>query len=268
VSAGPPAFYRDPALYDLIHAEGTDDEVWLLDRVAQKHGNGGKTAIEPACGSGRYLAGLLRRGWTVMGYDLSTEMVRYTRARLSRWGDKATIARGDMVSFRPKERCDLAFNLLSTFRHLLTDRAALRHLRVTAEALNPGGIFVLGLDLAVYGQDMPDEEVWKSRSGVKHVMMTIPATARGRREKIINFVMSDGKVLESAYDLRSYDAAEMSALLARSPFRLEACYGYDGRPAELGGPERALWLVLKVRQPLASADRRSSRARTRREKAR
>lgn len=268
MSAALPKFYRDPVLYDLIHAEGTDDEVWLLDRLAQMHGNGGKTALEPACGSGRYLAGLLRRGWTVTGYDISTEMVKFARARLSRWGRKVTLMRGDMISFKPEQRYDLAFNLLSTFRHLLTDREALSHLRVTAGALNPGGIFILGLDLAAYGQELPDEEVWRVRRGVKHVMMTIPAERGRRREKIINFVESGGKLLESAYDLRSYDAGEMTALLARSPFRLEACYGYDGRPAQLGGSARALWLVLKARQPLASALRRSSRARTRREKAR
>lgn len=244
-----PKLYGDPALYDLIHAVGTDDEVWLLDLLAKKHGNGGKTALEPACGSGRYLAGLLRRGWRVTGYDLSAEMVRFARARLSRWGKKATVVRGEMASFRPQGRFDLAFNLLSTFRHLLTDREASRHLRATAEALNPGGVFVLGLDLAAYGEEQPEEEVWTARSGVKHVMMTLPATARGRREKIINFVERGGEVVESAYDLRSYDAAELSALLVRSPLRVEACYGYDGRPAELGGPERALWLVLKERQP-------------------
>lgn len=262
------ALYRDPDLYEQIHAEGTDDEVWLLDRLASLHGNGGKTALEPACGSGRYLAGLLRRGWTVRGYDLSTEMVRYARARLSRWGKRASVMRGDMTSFRPEARCDLAFNLLSTFRHLLTDRDAMAHLRVTAEALAPGGMFVLGLDLAVYGEDHPDEEAWTSRTGVKHVMMTIPAEPRRRRERIINFISKGGKVLECSYDLRSYDAAQLKALLARSPFRLEACYGYDGRPAVLGGPMRALWLVLKARQRRASAARRSSRARTRREKAR
>ncbi|HAZ07141.1 MAG TPA: hypothetical protein DCZ01_01155 [Elusimicrobia bacterium] len=266
-----PALYRDAALYGLVHDEGADDEVWLLDLLARKHGNGGKTALEPACGTGRYLAGLLRRGWRVMGYDLSREMVEFARRRLSRWGKRAAVARGDMASFRPKERYDLAFNLLSTFRHLMTDREALRHLRVTAEALNPGGVFVLGLDLAAYGEEVADEEVWTARSGgrtAKHVMMTIPAEPRRRREKIINFVESGGKMLESAYDLRSYDAAELSALLARSPFRVAACYGYDGRPAELGAQERALWLVLKARQPLAAAQRRASRARTRREKAR
>ncbi len=247
-----PEFYGDPALYDLIHADGTGDEVWLLDCVAARHGNGGKTALEPACGTGRYLPGLLRRGWTVAGYDLSPKMVAYARKRLAKWGKRAEISRGDMISFRPKRTYDLAFNLLSTFRHLMTEREALAHLRVTYDALNPGGLFVLGLDLAAYGRDEPDEETWTARRGgrsITHVMMTLPPDARKRRERVINFVAVPSargeKVLESAYDLRSYDSGELADLVLKTKFSLPVCYAYDGRPASLCGEERALWLVLK-----------------------
>lgn len=242
-----PAFYSDPALYEIVHADDTADEVWMLDRVAREHGGGGLSALEPACGTGRYLAGLRRHGWSVAGYDLSSKMVAYARRRLP----GADVRRGDMVSFKPGRRYDLVFNLLSTFRHLMTDRDALAHLRVSAAALNPGGVFVLGLDLASYGEDVPDEETWTARRGGRtwrHVMMTLPPDRRRRRERIINFVTRpDGRVLESAYDLRSYDAGELEALLAKSPLTIAAVYDYGGRAARLGGPERALWLVLKPR---------------------
>jgi SAM-dependent methyltransferase len=244
-----PKFYSDPALYDLIHADGTGDEVWLLDSIAELHGNGGKKALEPACGTGRYLPSLLRRGWSATGYDLSPKMVAYAKARLARWGKRANVVRGDMVSFKPKEKFDLAFNLLSTFRHLMTDAEAVAHLRLTEEALNPGGLFILGLDLAAYGEDQPDEEVWVARRGGKtyrHVMMTLPPSRRARRERVMNFVtLPNGKVLESAYDLRSYDAQQLAGLILRTKFTLPTCYGYDGRPASLCGDDRALWLVLK-----------------------
>ena len=244
-----PKFYSDPTLYDLIHADGTGDEVWLLDCIAAQHGNGGKTALEPACGTGRYMAGLLRRGWSVAGYDLSPKMVAYARARLAKWGKRARVERGDMATFRPKAKYDLVFNLLSTFRHLMTEAEAVAHLRNMEEALNPGGLFVLGLDLAAYGQDEPDEEVWTARRSGKvyrHVMMTLPPDRRKRRERVMNFVtLPNGKVLESSYDLRSYDAQQLAALVLRTEFSLPTCYGYDGRPASLCGDERALWLVLK-----------------------
>ena len=247
-----PKLYDDPALYDLIHADGTGDEVWLLDSLADRHGNGGKRALEPACGTGRYLPGLIRHGWMVYGYDISPKMVEYAKKRLSKWGHKASIVRGDMISFKPKEKFDLAFNTLSTFRHLLSEREALAHLRLTYDALNPGGIYILGLDLALYGEDLPDEEVWTARRGgktIKHVMMTLPPEPRKRRERIINFVTyptpRGEKVLESTYDLRSYDSGELANLILKTKFALPACYGYDGRPASLCGTDRALFLVLK-----------------------
>lgn len=257
-----PSFYADPALYDLIHADGTDDEVWFLDRIAKLHGNGGKTALEPACGTGRYLAGLARRGWTAHGYDLSPKMVAFAQARLAK-RPRVTVARGDMTTYKPKGTFDLAFNLLSTFRHLLDDRAALAHLRATYDALNPGGLYVLGLDLAAYGLDQPDEETWTTTRGGRrytHVMMTLPPEPKKRRERIMNFVTVPGprgqKVLESFYDLRSYDADELATLLLRTKFALAACYGYDGKPASLCGEERALWVVLKRPAEPVSARRR------------
>jgi SAM-dependent methyltransferase len=249
-----PSIYADPALYDLIHAEGTDDEVWLLTHLAEQHGCGIKTALEPACGTGRYLAGLLRRGWTVEGYDLSARMLAFTRKRLAGWRRRARIARGDMRSYRPGRRFGLVFNVLSTFRHLMSEREALAHLKLTAETLEPNGIFVLGLDMSIYGQDEPDEEVWECRQGgrrAKHVIMSIPAEPETRRERIINFVaVPKGNkeiVLESSYDLRSYSAGELETLIGKSPLKIEAVYGYDGKDAVLHGHERALWLVLKKR---------------------
>ena len=249
-----PSIYADPALYDLVHAEGTDDEVWLLTRLAELHGCGIKTALEPACGTGRYLAGLLRRGWTVEGYDTASGMLAFARKRLAGWGKRAKVVRGEMSSFRPSRKFGLIVNVLSTFRHLMTEREALSHLRLMAGALEPGGIFVLGLDLSAYGEDVPDEEVWECRQGgrrAKHVVMSLPPEPGTRRERIINFVTArqGGKetVLESSYDLRSYSAAEIAALIDKSPLRVAAVYGYDGKPAALGGPERALWLVLKAR---------------------
>ena len=250
-----PSIYADPALYDLVHAEGTDDEVWLLTHLAEVHGCGVKTALEPACGTGRYLAGLLRRGWKVEGYDLAPGMLAFTRKRLAGWGKRVRLARGEMTSYRPKGRFGLILNVLSTFRHLMTEKDALAHLKLMAGALEPGGIFILGLDLSIYGQDEPDEEVWECRQGgrtAKHVVMSIPAEPGTRRERIINFVTTPkGKketVLESSYDLRSYSASELASLIEKSPLRVEAVYGYDGKPAVLDGPERALWLVLKAKR--------------------
>lgn len=248
VSGRLPSIYQDPALYDLVHHDGTDDEVWFLTEIAKEHGCGIKTALEPACGTGRYLAGLLRRGWTVEGYDAAGGMLDYARKRLKGWGKRAVIRRGEMSTYRPRGKFGLILNLLSTFRHLMTDKEALAHLRLMRDALEPGGVFVLGLDLSIYGEDVPDEETWDCRQGGRratHVVMSIPPEPGTRRERVINFVTEKTKLLESSYDLRSYSADEIEDLIGRAGLRIAAVYGYDGKPQKLHGPERALWLALK-----------------------
>lgn len=239
-----PAFYAEAELYDRVHVSGTDDEVWLLDRLWAEHGGGPRVALEPACGSGRYLEGLLKRGWEVEGYDLEPRMVAFAAKRLKKHGSRAVVRKGDMRAYRAPRRFGLVFNLLSTFRHLLNDRDALAHLRRCADALAPGGVMVLGLDLADYGHESPDEEVFEER-GATHVMMTEPATKKARREKILNFVSAPGReLLQSHYELRSYDLRELKALLAKSPFTVRASYSYGGKKVPFDGAERALWLVL------------------------
>ncbi|MEK7857656.1 MAG: class I SAM-dependent methyltransferase [Elusimicrobiota bacterium] len=246
------AFYDLPVWYDLIHAEGTGDEVWLLERLFAAHGNGGRSWLEPACGTGRLLAGLARRGWELTGYDANERALAFARQRLKRWAGRVRLLKGRMETFKDSARFDCAFNLMSTFRHLLTDKVALAHLRSTAASLRPGGLYIIGLDLADYRYPDPDEETaYASAKGRKawHVMMTLPAEKRRRRERILNFLTlrdkSGERAVESHYDLRSYDLREWKALLAKSPFRLTAVYNPAGRKTKLSEATRDAYFVLR-----------------------
>lgn len=203
--------YDSPERYRRYHSEGVEDEVWLLELLHERHGNGGTLWLEPACGTGQHLRALRKRGWQATGYDLSPQMAKF-----------AQVPVGDMRSYRAKPKADAAFCLQSTFRHLMTDKDALSHLRAMRASLNPGGFYVLGLDLFDYPTAVDDEETWPG-----HVMLSLAPVRR--RERIINFY--DGEKHE--YDLRSYDWGELGKLVKRSPFRLEAVYGPDGRPSSL-----------------------------------
>jgi SAM-dependent methyltransferase len=213
--------YQKPKLYEKYHAEGIDDEIWLLETLHARHGNGGLRWLEPACGTGQYLKALRKKGWKAAGYDLSPQMAKFAKAPV-----------GDMRSYVPRDRADAAFCLQSTFRHLMTDKDALAHLRCMRSSLNPGGFYVLGLDLFDYKTADDDEETWPG-----HVMISL--TPVKRKERIINFY--DGEKHE--YDLRSYDWKEWSSLTRKSPFRIKAVYGPDGRPS--AARTGYLYFVLK-----------------------
>lgn len=244
MKASSTALYDRPDWYDQLHRPGTADEIWLLERIASAHGLGGKEWLEPACGTGRCLAILANRGYRVTGYDTNAKALAFAAKRLKKYDERSRLKNNSMTRFCEPGRFDLAFNMMSTFRHLLTERDALTHLRLTARSLKPGGLYIVGLDLVAYATVTDDEETWEERS-IRHVMISLAPDARGRKERILNFVSKGKKVLESAYDLRSYDRRQWEQLIAKSPFRLAATYGPSGRRTVLNDTTREALFVLR-----------------------
>ncbi len=224
------AFYDAAAWYDFLHASETDAELPAVLSIFGALGNGGKRVLEPACGTGRYLAELESRGYGCLGYDLNAKALAFARKRGLR------VVAGDMASFTFSERFDLAFNLIGTLRHLVDEKSTLAHLKGTARLLAPGGLYIVGLDLCDYGRTADDEEVWVHEEGRRkawHVMTTLAPTRRRRLERILNFVSwrsgaKEGR-LESAYDLRSYDWPQWETLLRKAGLCLLGWYDQGGK---------------------------------------
>ncbi len=67
---------------------------------------------------------MARCGYYVLGYDISEEMVAYTRDKIERVGlsQSAEVVLGDMRRARFKDSFDIAINLLNTIGYLDEDR--------------------------------------------------------------------------------------------------------------------------------------------------
>ena len=245
--APPPSLYEDPALYEVLLRDQAEEQAGLVRWLHRRHGNGGERWLEPACGAGRLIGALAAPGRSITGYDASSRMLAYGRLRL-RGTPGARLLRGDMRRFRRRGAFDLAYCLDGSFRHLMSDRDALAHLRAVAASLRPGGVYLVGLDLCEYGRSEPDEETWTASDGgvrILHVQMTLPARARARRETVLQFAARGGEVRRFAYELRSYDARQWASLIERSPFRVSAIYDLWRRPRALDGELRSATFVLE-----------------------
>ena len=80
-------WYDAPRYYDLVFDTDTHEEADFLEAVVERHSRRGRARVlEPACGSGRLVVELARRGWRVTGTDLSLPMLEYGRERLAEEG--------------------------------------------------------------------------------------------------------------------------------------------------------------------------------------
>jgi SAM-dependent methyltransferase len=226
--------YDYPRYYDLVFGSDWKAEFDFLRAAFAKFAAGKvRRVFEPACGTGRLLYRLGAAGFDVSGLDLNPRAVQYCNQRLARHGLGAGVFVGDMSSFKLPRKVDAAFNMINSFRHLLTEEAAQGHLRCVASALRRGGLYVLGLHLTPTEGVPLAEEAWSARRGhlsINTHLQTYDLDLRRRAERCtmrmdvhtpkISFQIVDELVF------RTYTQSQLRSLLACAP-ELEVAAVYD-----------------------------------------
>ena len=109
-----------------------------LERVLELVGGGPGQLLEVGVGSGRLLAELAARGWSVTGVDPASEMVRHARGRLRDSGE-LFVARAEELPF-PDDCFDVVVGI-GVLEYTDFERA----LRELARVLRPDGRAIIGL---------------------------------------------------------------------------------------------------------------------------
>jgi SAM-dependent methyltransferase len=162
----PENLYDYPRYYDLVFGSDWKAEFDFLRRTFDKFGKQPVRRIfEPACGTGRLLYRLALAGYEVSGLDLNPRAVAYCNKRLTQKGKPASVFVGDMADFKLKRPVDAAFNMINSFRHLLSEQQATAHLSCIAANLKKGGLYILGLHLTPTEGVPLEEESWSARRG-------------------------------------------------------------------------------------------------------
>lgn len=235
-------WYETPLFYDIIFDADTGKEADFLEAVFHRFaavkgrkGDPGRV-LEPACGSGRLVHEMARRGWRSFGFDASEAMLEFAGRRCAGDGGGVRLWKDRMESFRVPGggRFDLAHCLVSTFKYLLTEEDAQACLGRISGALKPGGIFVLGVHLTDYSMRTWDHERWEERRDGVHVVSNTRCWAADRKTRLEPVrnrlrVTSRGetRVQETEWHFRTYDAAQLRRTLRQGAPGLEVMEVFD-----------------------------------------
>ena len=249
--------YDYPQYYDLIFGSDWKAEFEFLQAVFRQHAQRTvRRVFEPACGTGRLLYRLAKRGYEVSGLDLNEKAVVYCNERLGRHGLPPSATVGDMANFRLPRKVDAAFNMINSFRHMSTELAAHAHLECVSRCLAKGGIYVLGLHLTPTRGEPLEEEEWAARRGNLTIVSHMKTVRRDLRHRIETVRMSFGVYtptrifrLIDRIGFRTYTAAQMNDLLHRVPdVSIAATYDFAyraERPIRVGPATEDVVYVLR-----------------------
>lgn len=247
-------YTTEARLYDVAFSWDTEDEIdWLL----MQFGEDCAPVLEPACGSGRYLVALARRGIEAIGIDTSAAMVRIAQERLQaqRLSGDAVVA--EMSAFNLGRVFGGAICPLDSLAYLQSRARLIRHLRCMAQHMRPSSKYLIQLELR--GADDPWRGIrpstWEQeRDGIR-------VRAHWRVEEIdvhegvelhratIECLAgpNQGRVFEEVHRMAAWTPARWARAIAETPFRYVAVYdgGERDRPERpIGTSGRLLWHEL------------------------
>ncbi|HIC94522.1 MAG TPA: class I SAM-dependent methyltransferase [Anaerolineae bacterium] len=220
-----------------------------LDRVLERHGFAGESALDLACGTGTMALAMAEKGWRVQGLDASAAMLAQARRKAREAGARVEFMQGDMRHFALPEPVDLVTCFYDSLNYLLTLDDLSKAFRCVAAALKPGGLFVFDMNtpwgLAHVGEEnsyfyQDDEVAVEMRSSYDQ--------SAGRATVIIAGSIRRGELRESFVEVhieQGYSEGEIAAALREAGFRVEG--RYDCFTLEEPGPEcgRVLWVARK-----------------------
>lgn len=253
------SIYDHPKYYDLVFGADCAAELKFFNHCAARFATGkvGKL-FEPACGTGRLLFHLAKRGFKISGIDLNPKAVEFCNARLARHGIRDRVRVADMSSFETESRYDMGFNTINSFRHLATERAAEGHMEAMGRCIRPGGLYLLGVHLTPTSGAPSETESWSARRGhlaINTHMWTVERNKPKRVERFgIRFDIHNPTRswrIDDVLVLRSYTALQMRKLIARSGVwelveTYDFCYDIDS-PVVVDGKSEDVVYVLRRR---------------------
>ena len=140
VFVGDVAKYYDATSDPQFSPEALDPIVDFLTDLARR-----EKVLEFAIGTGRVALPLRARGVEVHGIEISEDMAAELHAKRDGAGIPVTI--GDMATTRLDERFALVYLVYNTISNLLTQAEQVACFRNAAAHLDPGGCFVIELEI-------------------------------------------------------------------------------------------------------------------------
>ncbi|HEX5526242.1 MAG TPA: class I SAM-dependent methyltransferase [Solirubrobacterales bacterium] len=198
---------------------------------------GGERILDLACGTGRHSLELVRHGFSVVGVEISAELVEIARKDAEQQGLEATFIEGDLRELDFEDEFDVVLNLNDgAVGYFETDEENHRTFEVISHALKQGGQNLVQVPNVLYARAHLPQRSWIPSSG----MVELVEHRWNKKDRYMEGAMIPlrfGEVLEGLdkrieFRQRLYTVDEFREIYASVGMTLERVFHGNGRPKE------------------------------------
>ena len=233
----------DRVYFPTFTAERNTAEVDFIEAVLQIPKEG--QVLDLACGHGRHSLELAKRGYSVLGMDLSPRFIEMAKqsAQENALSNLEFIV-GDIRESYFVNRFDAAFSYFTSFGYFL-DEENQRVLDNVAKALLKGGMFLLetvNRDWTIHKVENQPRR-WDEVETDFFLLEDISFNAHTSRIHTKRIIFDKGQRRSMEYDIKLYTHAELEDMLERVGLQVVATFG---------GKDRSAYSVSSPRMVIAS----------------
>lgn len=231
--------------------QGTVGEVDFVER--EIGGDRSKRILDIACGTGRHAIELARRGYRVVGFDLSAGQLRVAREAAAEAGLSVEFQRRDATLPHFTREFDAALMFCEgAFPLMETDEKNFAILQHAAAALRPGGKLMLTTISALFPLFHSLKEFFAKNERITTTGEPAFDLMTFRERSDLTFTDDDGRSQTVATDQRYYTPPELRWLLLTAGFAKVDIFG-----CHLGQFSREHVLTIDDFEMLAVAEKSS-----------
>jgi SAM-dependent methyltransferase len=203
----------------------------------------GGALLDLGCGTGRHAIELARRGYEVVGFDLSLPMLARAGDEAQERDAKLNFVQGDMREMSFEEQFDGVYCWNTSFGYFEEDKNAGVIERIH-KALRAGGLFLLDVVNRDYLVRHSPSLAWFEGDGCVCMdeMNVDFITSRMRVKRTM--MLDDGRSREIEYSMRVYSLHELGKLLHEHGFKVTEVSGRTSTPGVFFGNESPRTIIL------------------------
>ena len=163
-----PEYYELAKYYDMISQKYVPykKHFKFIEGALEKYGKKVKRILDLACGTGTHSVYLARKGYDVVGIDISREMLNIAREKARAAGVRAEFLEGDIRDMHFNNEFDAAICINQSVMYCIT-RSDIRNFIVGArDSLKRGGILIVDF-LSIYDKVASAGKEWVDSEGVR-----------------------------------------------------------------------------------------------------
>jgi len=207
-----------------VFTQGTKGEVDFIEKEIKREK--ATRILDIGCGTGRHALELARRGYRVVGVDLSAAQLARAKSLARAERLKVDFRRLDARGLKFQSAFDVALMLCEgAFPLMETDEMNFEIIRNAARALKPGGRLILTTLSALFPLFHSVKEFLKGKQKNAREKSQAFDLMTFREESLLSATDDSGKKLKLECETRYYAPSEMTWLLRSAGFKTVDIYG-------------------------------------------